>query len=95
MGVRNLSGEPWHVEGMYRGEGDDRRYKGRCKYFSYDKEYCSYRYGRCMGSAHCDQYEECTEDELKQKLKERDALYRKNGKKNSSKHDLDDDVYWY
>lgn len=58
--VKNMVGTPWHVERMTRQEGDARRHKGNCKYYSKEKGYCSYRLERCPGSAHCDYYVECS-----------------------------------
>lgn len=36
MSVERLTGTPWHKERVHREEGDDRRYKGRCKYYQYN-----------------------------------------------------------
>ena len=35
MHVNRLTGSPWHKERVHRSEGDERRYKGRCKYYRY------------------------------------------------------------
>ena len=85
MGVREMTGSPWHAEKVHRAQGDDRRYKGRCKFYQYQKDYCSKRVGRCMGSAHCDQYQAMSENEFirQQKLRQ--------NKLNAG----DDDCYWY
>lgn len=83
---KNMSGTPWHAERVHRADGDDRRYKGRCKFFSYDKEFCSKQIMRCTGSAHCDYYEAISEKEFisRQKMQQ---------KKNSKV--TEDDCYWY
>lgn len=47
MGVNKLKGTPWHTERVHRSEGDDRRYKGRCKYYSYENDRCTYQSGKC------------------------------------------------
>ena len=47
MGVNKLKGTPWHTERVLRSEGDDRRYKGRCKYYSYENDRCTYQSGKC------------------------------------------------
>ena len=31
MGIKHLTGTPWHKERVHRQEGDKRRYKGRYK----------------------------------------------------------------
>ncbi len=33
MGINNLVGVPWHVEGLRRSEGDERRHKSRCEHY--------------------------------------------------------------
>lgn len=87
MGVNRMTGTPWHAERVHRSEGDKRRYKGRCKYFYHENNYCSKRCGRCIGSAHCDEYDALTDTEFQKKQK-----YQNNKKKKQSN---DDDVYWY
>ena len=82
-----MTGIPWHREGMYREEGDPRRYKGRCKYYSYEKGLCTYENFRCPGSAHCDHYEEISEEEFKKRQNSR--------QKRSPKSNSDDEVYWF
>lgn len=86
MGVNRMTGTPWHAEQVHRAEDDARRYKGRCKHYSYEGNRCSYNYGTCIGSAHCNYYVAITEEEFKKRQKARDA---KNHKK------VDDDVYWF
>lgn len=88
MGIKKeMSGSPWHVEKAHRAENDDRRYKGRCKYYTYENNRCSYACSKCYGSAHCDWYEAITDDEFK----ERQRKWQQKKNKKSS----DDDVYWY
>ncbi len=67
MGLRNLQGTPWHLENLHSKENDDRRYKGRCKYYSDSDNSCVTRGIKCVGSAHCEAYEEMTDEEFKQK----------------------------
>ena len=89
-GLSRLTGTPWHVERMVREEGDSRRHRSRCKFYRKHDSYCSQLVGRCMGSAHCDYYEETenpleenqnpastTEDELKEKSEEKQKLPNK------------------
>lgn len=83
MGINQLTGSPWHKERVHRAEGDERRYKGRCKYYRYNGEYCTHRCGCCIGSAHCDDYIAIPEDEFKKKQKARIKVGE------------DDDCYWY
>ena len=59
MGINELTGSPWHVEQMRRGDEDPRRDRRRCKYYTGTQ--CKYRYGKCIGSAHCQFYEERTQ----------------------------------
>ena len=57
-GVNRMTGAPWHVEKMGRQEGDERRHRSRCKYHRKNDNYCSKRFGVCVGSVHCSNYEE-------------------------------------
>ncbi len=89
MGVKHLAGTPWHKEQMHRQEGDDRRYKGRCKYYEYDGNGCKRRCGRCIGSAHCEEYVAISEEEFRLR-----QMTQQKAKKKPSGGD-DDDCYWY
>lgn len=82
MHVNRLTGSPWHKERVHRSEGDERRYKGRCKYYRFENSYCTYRCGSCIGSAHCNDYQAISEEEFKKRKKSR----KKSG---------EDDCYWY
>ncbi len=84
MGINQLQGTPWHLEKVHRNEDDDRRYKGRCRHYFDSNDHCSLRSGRCMGSAHCDEYEAMSDAEFKEKQEKR----RKKSKG-------EDDCYWY
>ena len=84
---REMSGSPWHKERVHRAEGDDRRYKGRCRYFNYDEGTCLKNYGKCIGSAHCNEYTAISEEEFKSR-QARQAQYKK-------KNTADDETYWY
>ena len=55
---RTMSGVPWHVETIKKGEGDERRHKGRCVYYNNETHQCSKFIMLCIGSAHCDYYKE-------------------------------------
>lgn len=76
MSISRLTGTPWHTEQMHRSEGDERRYKGRCKYYNYQGGRCIYRCQKCSGSAHCDYYEAISEEEFRKKQKQ---AHRKTG----------------
>ena len=57
------------------GEYDRKRYKGRCRFYSYDGDKCTCSYGwrfekRCLGSWKCIEYEEITEEEFKERQNE-------------------------
>ncbi len=87
MGVNKLTGTPWHKERVHRAKHDDRRYKGRCKFYSYDNDHCSKYCGKCRGSAHCDFYTAISDEEFKQRQKASQRIKRKAPK--------EDDTYWF
>ena len=59
MGIsKHLTGTPWHIEKMVRAEGDPRRHRSRCCYFRKTDTYCTSYKKRCIGSAHCNRYNE-------------------------------------
>ena len=93
MGVNRLAGSPWHAERVHRAEGDDRRYKGRCEYYSYQDDRCTYRSGKCTGSAHCSKYKAVSESEFKER--QRLSHKAKQNNKSKSKAKKDEDVYWF
>lgn len=86
--VSRMQGTPWHAERVHRAEGDDRRYRGRCKHFNYESEECRYRFGKCIGSSHCDSYEAISEEEFKAKQAKIQAKKR-------NKKPGEDDCFWY
>lgn len=86
MGISKLQGTPWHAERVHREEGDSHRYKGRFKYYRDADNQCNRRNGKCIGSAHCDEYLAMTDEEFKVKQ----AKARKSSKKVG-----EDDCYWY
>ena len=55
MGVRHMTGTPWHVERLTREEGDDRRNRRHC--IHYREGTCGIYGERCRGTAHCHYYE--------------------------------------
>ena len=55
-----MVGTVWHTERMHREEGDARRDKRRCRH--YRDGHCSQRATKCGGSAHCEYYEEISEN---------------------------------
>ena len=59
--TRNMTGTSWHVERYERGEGDERRHRSHCMYFVREYCQCKKRNGKCIGSAHCLEYEKVTE----------------------------------
>lgn len=57
MGVRHMTGAPWHPERMHREEGEERRSRSRCKFYCGKKSgECKYYMEKCHGAAHCDVY---------------------------------------
>ena len=91
MGINKINGTPWHAERVHREDGDERRYKGRCKFYAYDGDYCTQRSERCLGSAHCDYYEALSEKEFERKRK----AQAENKQQKTSSLAGEDDVYWY
>ncbi|MBR5298505.1 MAG: hypothetical protein IKU29_11660 [Parabacteroides sp.] len=85
MGVNRLTGSPWHTERVHRADGDDRRYKGRCKHYSYEDDKCKLKICKCIGSAHCEKYLAISEEEFKQRQKRHTQI----------KANSDDDTYWF
>lgn len=55
VGISHMGGTPWHVEGMYLNEGEERRHKSRCIYYNNRK--CTSLGRKCIGSSHCPIYE--------------------------------------
>lgn len=86
---KSMTGSPWHDERMHRAEEDERRYKGRCEYYSMSDEFCSKKHGSCQGSAHCPYYVAISEEEFKARQKAEQKRKQKN------KVPKEDDVYWY
>lgn len=65
MGVNRMTGVSWHVELGCRVEGDSRRSKKKCAYFSNGE--CSKYFCLCFGSAHCKKYKVINSNDLQQK----------------------------
>lgn len=91
MGINNFTGSPWHLEKVHRAEGDDRRYKGRCKYYEYDNKMCKYRMTKCIGSAYCTIYTPLSDEEFKNRQKKSHTNKSHTNKRKTQ----DDEVYWY
>ncbi len=110
MGVSNMKGTPWHLERVQRKDDDERRYKGRCKYYNYDGDKCTYKVLKCTGSAHCNKYVAISEAAFKEKRK---VKHSKSKSQETSKGNADtktkqknrqvkrqipqkeEDIYWY
>ncbi|MDY6323547.1 MAG: hypothetical protein SPL99_00550 [Catonella sp.] len=90
MGLREMQGTPWHAERVHRDEYDDRRYKGRCEFYSYGSEYCRKQNGKCIGSAHCSKYKPISEEEFKKRQKTSQS--RNSSAKGTGE---DEDIFWY
>ena len=88
MGVNRLQGTPWHTEQIHRAENDDRRDKRRCKHYKDAYNSCERRCGKCIGSAHCMEYEAMTDEEFQNKQKTR-------AKRKTVKKTGEDDCCWY
>ena len=66
-GINRLTGVSWHKERIHRKENDERRYKGRCKFYNYESDDCDLirvAIG-CTGSAHCEWYRSISDEEFK------------------------------
>lgn len=68
--VSQMQDIPWHLETLHRQDNDPRRHRSRCKYYNKKTSYCSRRSGKCMGSAHCMEYEEPKEEKSKNNTKD-------------------------
>ena len=86
MGANRLQGTPWHEEKFHRSDGDDRRYKGRCRNYVDSTGRCTRKVCKCIGSAHCDEYDAMTDEEFKAKQ----ARMRRSAKKTG-----EDDCFYY
>lgn len=98
MGINQLANTPWHKERVHRLEGDERRYKGRCKFYEYNGDKCKHYYSKCRGSAHCSAYSSITSEEFKSLQKRNQQSYiSKKPCNDISKiiKNKDDDCYWY
>lgn len=58
MGIKHMSGSPWHIEyGSAKEEGEKRRHKRRCVFFR-KENYCKLHSEKCCGSGICEHYAE-------------------------------------
>lgn len=87
MSISQMTSAPWHKERVHRSEGDERRYKGRCEFYDYEKKTCRKYVSACRGSAHCDFYKAISDEEFEQR--------QKGGRKSAGKKSKEDDVFWY
>ena len=70
---------PHHIEFLRKDEDDERRDKRRCLFFTKNK--CSYYNGQCIGSSHCNYYQEDKQKAAKRSSKA--VIHRTYGKKSS------------
>ena len=63
-GVNRMVGTPWHVGKFERQEDDPRRHRVRCKHYNKVDKNCFKRNGRCIGSAHCLEYDEAEHQDI-------------------------------
>lgn len=54
----NWIGTPYHSIFLSKKEDDPRRSKKRCVHYHKENNYCTYRFGKCMGSSQCSGYKE-------------------------------------
>ncbi len=54
----NWYGSSYHYTYLSKKENDSRRLNKRCIHYHKENNYCSYRFGKCMGSSHCSGYKE-------------------------------------
>ena len=91
MGIKHMTGSPWHKERVCRQEGDERRHKSHCVYFKWDSNRCILG-GGCLGSAHCSKYKKMSAEE-EAAVKKQKASAASSSR--SDDKDDDDGVYWY
>ena len=56
MGVRHMTGTPFHIEKLPNPDG--RRHRARCVYYQKNENHCKYSFGVCIGASHCPYYQE-------------------------------------
>lgn len=71
---------PHHIEFLRKDEDDERRDKRRCLFFTKNK--CSYYNGQCIGSSHCNYYQE---DKQKASKRSSKATTHRTSKRRPSK----------
>lgn len=54
----NWYGASYHYTYLSKKEDDPRRSRKRCIHYHKESGYCTYRFGKCMGSSHCSGYKE-------------------------------------
>jgi hypothetical protein len=72
---------PHHIEFLRKDENDERRDKRRCLFFTKNK--CSYYNGQCIGSSHCNYYQEDKQKASKRSSKA--TTHRTSGRRPSKK----------
>ena len=91
MGKDNGIGTDTHTYGLGWGRNPDnyeyepKRYKGRCRFYSYEGNKCTCNYGwlfkkNCLGSGNCTKYEQITEEEFIERQKENRKKRRQEAK---------------
>ena len=78
MGIKHMTGSPWHVEKMTRQEGDNRRHKTHCAHYLWETKGCDLC-GRCFGSAHCSKYRKMSPEDEERVKKQKEAARKNKG----------------
>ena len=60
--VTRMAGSPWHVETLHLREGEKRRHRSNCIYYTKETKHCIKRGMPCVGSSHCKYYREKSAD---------------------------------
>lgn len=98
MHVNRMTGTPWHIERVHRAEGDERRYKGRCKFYEYEQDRCAHSGRKCSGSAHCTKYRAISEEEFvkrQHEMQEQQNKKQQRKRLQTKKKIEEEKVYWY
>ena len=75
MSYARIQGAPWHVETLRMKNGDKRRDKRHCKFYSPIAKTCT-KQKSCIGSAHCRRYIELSEKDYLDRKAEIEQIKR-------------------
>ncbi len=64
MKYKSFSEKSVFIEKPSRKEGDDKRHRSRCAYYTKREAHCSQYYEKCHGASHCPYYKEMEDKQL-------------------------------